>query len=123
MSTLRALLLPTLLLLLSGPIFGQQRQTYPEGEEIPRSMTPLEEAWIAQNPLGGRAFLATPLHMRSPHEHAHVLLQRCDLHAPNTQTALTETHARRRTDPCFRVPAPLPAPPCSTSRTRAWNFR
>lgn len=59
MSTLRALLLPTLLLLLSGPIFGQQRQTYPEGEEIPRSMTPLEEAWIAQNPLGGRAFLAT----------------------------------------------------------------
>lgn len=58
MPTLRTLFLPAVLLL-AGPVLGQQQPTYPEGEEVPRSLTPVEEAWIAQNPLGGRAFLAT----------------------------------------------------------------
>jgi agmatine/peptidylarginine deiminase len=40
---------------------AQQRPTYPEGATVPRSMTPLEEAWVAQNPLGqARAVSAPP---------------------------------------------------------------
>lgn len=59
MPTLRTLVLPALLLV-SSPLLGQQRPTYPEGAPVPRSMTPAEAAWVAQNPLGGRLALATP---------------------------------------------------------------
>ncbi len=41
------------LLLSAAPLAAQQRPVYPEGVPIPRSLTPAEAQWIAQNPLGG----------------------------------------------------------------------
>ncbi|MBX3463414.1 MAG: agmatine deiminase family protein [Planctomycetes bacterium] len=39
--------------LLAAAAAAQIRPQYPEGAEIPRSLTPLESAWLAVNPLGG----------------------------------------------------------------------
>jgi agmatine/peptidylarginine deiminase len=46
------LLLP-LVPFVCASLYAQQPQQYPEGAEIPRSLTPAEQAWLAANPLDG----------------------------------------------------------------------
>ncbi|MBL7007624.1 MAG: agmatine deiminase family protein [Planctomycetes bacterium] len=53
--------LALLTLLASAAPLAAQRPAYPEGAEVPRSLTPAEARWIAGHPLGGaRAATAPP---------------------------------------------------------------
>ena len=61
MSLLRTLAFPALVLWSSASLSAQQRPSYPEGAQVPRSLTTAEKQWIANNPLGmSRAVSAPP---------------------------------------------------------------